>query len=297
MDLGRRPTVLATTAARSRVLAAALVCWVLLLVAASAQVPVSGWHPVCVGVGYGRLEVEEPRPLRFHFLRIDLRAPGLSFLATPPGDDLSAHTTGLTTSAFVRAHRLQAAINAAPFSPIHKEEGKPVRVVGLTVSRGRVVSPATELPALVVTRRNEARIVEAPFDLRGVYTAVAGFSVVLRGGVVVGRSDQLHPRTAAGISADGRTLLLMVVDGRQPGYSEGLSSYEIGAWLRAAGASDGINLDGGGTSTMVLEDPDREPRIMNLPIHDGYAGKERVAGSHLGIRARRLRGGPQLPVP
>jgi len=290
------PAVPMTTVWRGRVIVVALACWAL-AAAVSAQVPVALWHPVCVGVDYGRVEVETPRPLRFHFLRVDLKAPGLSFVATPSGGHPSAHTTGMKTSTFLHTQRLQAAINAAPFGPIHKEEGKPVSVVGLTVSGGRVVSPATDLPALALTRKNRARIVEPPFDPRGVYTAVAGFSVVLRNGVVVGKADQLHPRTAAGVSGDGRTLILMVVDGRQPGYSEGLSSYEIGEWLRAVGASDGINLDGGGTSTMVIEDADRAPRIMNLPIHDGYPGKERVAGSHLGIRARRLRGGPELPIP
>lgn len=257
----------------------------------------SEWYPVCVGVDYGRAETEIPRPNRAHFLRIDLKAPGISFLATPPGDSPDGHTTGMTTSTFLNRYRLQAAVNAAPFGPIWQVEGKPVKVSGLTVSRGKVVSPPTTLPALVITKRNQARVVEPPFDLKGIDTAVAGFGVVLRDGVVTGKADQLHPRTAAGISHDGRYLYLMVVDGRQPGFSEGITTAEVGEWLKEVGASDGVNLDGGGTSTMVVEDARRTPRILNLPIHDNMPGKERVAGSHLGIRARRLPGGPRLPVP
>ncbi|MBM3493516.1 MAG: phosphodiester glycosidase family protein, partial [Armatimonadetes bacterium] len=246
---------------------------------------------------YGRAATDTPRPLRLHALRIDLRAPGLSFLATPPNLGGEKHTIGATTGTFLTERRLQAAINAAPFGPIHREEGKPVGISGLTVSRGRTVSPPTDLPALVISRRNEARIAEPPFDLRDIHTAVAGFSVVLRNGEITGKADALHPRTAAGVSQDGRTLFLMVIDGRQPGYSEGITSAEVGAWLRALGAWDGINLDGGGTSTMVIEDRARTARIMNLPIHDGMPGRQRVAGSHLGLKARRLSGGPQLPLP
>lgn len=255
------------------------------------------WHPAFRGVEYGRVSVEQPRPLQVHFLRIDLRAPGIEFFATPPAGVEGAHTIGLTTSSFLARYRLQAAINAAPFGPIWPEEGKPVSVVGLTVSEGKIVSPPTDLPALIITHDNVARIAEPPFDLTNVRTAVAGFGIVLRAGEVVGKTDQLHPRTAAGISADGRYLYLMVADGRQPGYSEGLTTAEVGEWLRAVGCADGINLDGGGTSTMVLEDYRRTPRIMNLPIHDMWPGRERVAGSHLGLRARRLPGGPKLPLP
>lgn len=265
--------------------------------ASSAQPPgITEWHPAFVGIEYGRTAVEDPRPLRVHALRIDLKAPGLSFLATPRRADGQMHTTGMTTGTFLSAYGLQAAINGAPFGPIHRDEGKPVNVVGLTVSEGVQVSPPTELPALVITRTNEARIAEPPFDLKDVRTAVAGFGVVLRRGEIVGKDDALHPRTAAGISQDGRTLYLMVIDGRQPGYSEGVTTAEVGAWLRALGAWDGINLDGGGTSTMVIEDARRTPWILNLPIHANMPGWQRVAGSHLGIRARRLRGGPRIPI-
>ncbi len=257
----------------------------------------SRWYPVCQGVVYGRAATQSPRPLHAHFLRVDLEAKGLSFLATPSAGAPDGHTLGMKTSTFLERYRLQAAVNAAPFGPIWKEEGKPVKNVGLTVSKGKVVSPATALPALVITRRNEARIVAPPFRLENVYTAVAGFGIVLRKGVVVGKNDQLHPRTGAGISADGRYLYLMVVDGRQPKYSEGITTAEVGAWLLTLGCHDGINLDGGGTSTLVVEDAWRTPRVMNMPIHDGMPGRERVAGSHLGIRARRLRGGPVLPPP
>lgn len=59
-----------------------------------------------------------------------------------------------------------------------------------------------------------------------------------------------HPRTAAGITADG-DLLLLVVDGRQPA-SRGVNLEELAAILWNLDAVDALNLDGGGSSTMVV---------------------------------------------
>ncbi len=60
-----------------------------------------------------------------------------------------------------------------------------------------------------------------------------------------------NPRTIAGVTGDGR-LLLVAVDGRAPGYSAGLDFEEEAAVMRALGARDAVNLDGGGSTTMTI---------------------------------------------
>lgn len=60
-----------------------------------------------------------------------------------------------------------------------------------------------------------------------------------------------NPRTMAGVTRDGR-LLLVAADGRAPGYSAGLSFTEEAAVMRALGARDAVNLDGGGSTTMTI---------------------------------------------
>ncbi|MFJ4714004.1 phosphodiester glycosidase family protein [Streptomyces sp. NPDC088785] len=60
-----------------------------------------------------------------------------------------------------------------------------------------------------------------------------------------------HPRTVAGVTADG-TLLLVVIDGRRPGRSVGATFTEAARVLVGLGARDAVNLDGGGSSTMVV---------------------------------------------
>jgi hypothetical protein len=61
-----------------------------------------------------------------------------------------------------------------------------------------------------------------------------------------------NPRTAVGITADG-VLLLVVVDGRHAGYSSGMTLLELSDFLRSLGAVDATNLDGGGSSTLVVQ--------------------------------------------
>ncbi len=60
-----------------------------------------------------------------------------------------------------------------------------------------------------------------------------------------------HPRTMVGITGTGQ-LLLVVVDGRQPGYADGMSLFELRALARSLGCTDALNLDGGGSTTMVV---------------------------------------------
>ncbi|MFO0841057.1 MAG: phosphodiester glycosidase family protein [Gemmataceae bacterium] len=263
--------------------------FLLLLCLAPAEGPFAPpkWVPLFSGVELSDLQADKPRLMRGHAARIDLRAAGLSFLATPPNGDRPGDTDGLKTSTFLTRHRCQLAINAAPFAPIHKEEGQPQTIEGLTVSCGKLVSKERKgRPALLLAKDNRATIAMPPFDLKGTHNAVGGFQVVLQRGRVMKTNDAVHPRTAAGVTADGGTLYLLVIDGRQKDYSAGATTEEVGAWLKALGCSEGINLDGGGTTTLVVEGKDGKPRVLNRPIHGGKPGTERVSASHLGVFAR-----------
>ena len=86
--------------------------------------------------------------------------------------------------------------------------------------------------------------------------------------IAVGRA----PRTALGITADG-SLLLVVVDGRSSS-SQGMSLQELAEFMLQLGAKDALNLDGGGSSEMVLKG-----RIVNHPSD----GRERPVSIGLGL--------------
>ncbi len=180
---------------------------------------------------------------------------------------------------------------------------------GLLVSAGRVVTPPSAQPAFAVDSMGRPRI--ATFSVRGGGTfvvddpalarvslapfhpleSVGGRPLLAADSVIAGQVDtegqagfaaSRHPRTAVGIAADGRRLLLVVVDGRQRPYSDGMTLRELANLMLALGAPDAINLDGGGSTTLVFADPDSGGllRIANRPSDP--AG-ERPVGDALAI--------------
>ncbi len=68
---------------------------------------------------------------------------------------------------------------------------------------------------------------------------------------MIGFNTNRHPRTLVGATADGH-ILFIVVDGRQPGYAEGMSLFELRALARSLGCTDALNLDGGGSTTLYV---------------------------------------------
>lgn len=249
------------------------------------------WKPVFQGVDLAEIEAPKPRPLRAQVLRVNLAVPGVRLLATPDNGEAPGETTSQLTSSFLKAWRCQAAVNAAPFDKVYALEGQPEDIVGLQISDGKVVSPASDLPALLRMKDGTLRISAPPFpSTGGISQAVCGFQIILKNGKSTATDTKLHPRTGAAISGDGKTLWLLTVDGRQAGYSEGCTTVEMGTWFAAMGATDAINLDGGGTTTMVLADARGAPQVINRPIQLGIPGRERPSGSHLGIFADPLPG-------
>lgn len=103
-------------------------------------------------------------------------------------------------------------------------------------------------------------------------TAVGG-SPILRDGTPVPGLDgaERDPRSAAGVTAEGR-LVLLTADGRES-TSAGLTLAETAEQLRAAGAVDGVNLDGGGSSTLVYRG-----QVVNNPSDDAHRAVPNALG-------------------
>jgi hypothetical protein len=95
-----------------------------------------------------------------------------------------------------------------------------------------------------------------------------------------------HPRTAVGLSADRRQLIVAVVDGRAT-TRIGMTCDELSGLLKEMGADDGMNLDGGGSSTMWLAGVG----VVNVPSD----GAQRTVANHLGIHASGAGDAPFCP--
>jgi phosphodiester glycosidase/flagellar hook capping protein FlgD len=117
-------------------------------------------------------------------------------------------------------------------------------------------------------------------DWTAVPDAIGGGPVIVRDGKPVFRANEAfttsqiaprHPRTAVGQLADGR-ILMVVVDGRQPGYSVGMSTFEMAQAMVRLGAVRAMQLDSGGSSTLAFDG-----RVLNQPSD----GRERPIATAL----------------
>lgn len=103
---------------------------------------------------------------------------------------------------------------------------------------------------------------------------IGGNTWLVQNGVSNPDNGDRHPRTSVGFNQDTTTFFLFVVDGRQPGFSIGMSYKELGDYMRTWGVYNGLNLDGGGSSTMVVRGD-----IVNSPSDIG--GERSVSNSLL----------------
>jgi hypothetical protein len=261
------------------------------------------WQPFAAaespGLAYFAGRIGKPR-LKFYALKINLDTPGLRILIRAGEGCKGEEGTvpGVYVSSFVRNNRLLAGINAVPFDPSSDREGEKRRLAGIAVSEGRLIAkPVPRYAALVFYRQGGAAIVEqAELDIesldrpdRGgnIKNAVGGFHSILRNGELTRRAweKQEGPRSArsaAGFSGGGKTLYLMAIDGKRPG-SPGATEAETALILKQLGATEGINLDGGGSSALALRFPDGETRLVNTPVHQIIPGRERAVAVCLGI--------------
>lgn len=247
------------------------------------------------GIIYRRVVRILPRPMIAHVLAIDTKQKGIEFLVTPPDSEGEKPLNARTTSQFLAEFDLQIAVNGDRFLPwwsrgptdYYPHVGDPVAPVGFTASNGKVywIGDIEEVgiePTLYISRRNVLGFNNQP---NRVHNAISGDRmIVIKGQVAPDLNDKgLEPRTAIGINRNGRYLYIVVVDGRQPFYSEGATFTDLAELLIDQGAHMGMSLDGGGSSTMVIEGKDGKPEILNSPIDIYIPGRERPVGNHLGI--------------
>jgi hypothetical protein len=246
------------------------------------------------GVTYNRDVRPDPRPLVIHMVSIDLDTPGLEFLVTPGDPSQEFALTARTTSQFLDEFELQVAVNGDFFSDFwtngpedyFPHTGDPVNVTGVAVSRG--TSYGLNRWDAIPMYLSFDNIISFREPVGEVYNAVSGNTLIVENGVALsGYTEDFHllqhPRTAAALDEGERTLMLMVVDGRQEGYSEGVSIPELADIAIEYGAYTALNLDGGGSSTLVIEGENGQPVVLNSPIDQNIPGRERVVANHLGV--------------
>ncbi len=248
------------------------------------------------GVVYRRIVRFVPHPMIAHIIEIDRKTANVAFLITPPDrkeDDLPLDAR--TTSQFMAEHNLQIAINGDGFEPwwsrspvdYYPHAGDPVTPLGYTASEGFVyrlgrVNTVGVEPTLFITAQNYPSFRRRRPD--NVWSAISGDRMLINSGKVENGLDDstLEPRTAIGLNNNSRYVYLVVVDGRQPFYSDGATFHELAELMLEHGAFFAMSLDGGGSSTIVIE-KNGKPVVLNSPIDSYIPGRERPVANHFGV--------------
>jgi exopolysaccharide biosynthesis protein len=252
----------------------------------------SAWQPPVNGISDLAGKISNPQ-LEFWAIRIDLTSPGVKIFVGG-GAANESPTLSTKVSSFVRDNNLIAGINAAPFDVSTSREGQPIKNLGLVVSDGTVISPANRsLDALVFYKDGRAAIVRQ-VSIRStddIQNAICGFYQILTDGEPAGRTlnnEDRHPRSAAGLSDNGKTLYLLVVDGRRA-RSVGSTEKETAQIMLALGAHEAINFDGGGSTSLAMRYSDGSIKVINSPVHGGTIGQERAVAGCIGFSLSRER--------
>jgi exopolysaccharide biosynthesis protein len=227
-----------------------------------------------------------------HIVVVDLQTPGIGFIVTAGDPSEALPLKARTTSQFARSTGVQVAINGDGFTPWHANGpfdyfphiGDRVAPAGYAMSEGAVYG---EGPGPTIYFSKDA---EASFTLGDItpFNAISGNNMIVVNGVAVDGLDNSYaaPRTAIGLDKSGKKLILFVADGRQPFYSQGATLFEMAQLMIFYGADNAMNMDGGGSSTLVMRNTLGIVRLVNSPIQTGIPGRERPVGNHLGIFAQ-----------
>lgn len=241
----------------------------LLLLALPAQAA-DTWTAVAPGID--RLYRTASGPLQIHVAQIDLSRDEISLRATGSSE------AGRTTSSFASAVGATVAINGDWFTSGATPAGLAMgdgwswgsadttshSFIACNVTNECWIDPSGQASSLTprhwnVVGGNNARLV-----VDGVAQAHAGAFY----------TTDRHPRSAVGLSADGQTLWMVVIDGRTAS-SVGITWNDTATLLHGLGAHQALMLDGGGSSTLVVDGV-----VVNRPSD----GSPRSVANHLGVR-------------
>lgn len=231
------------------------------------------WTEVAPGID--RLHRTASGPLEIHAVQVDLGRDEISLRATMEGESPA------TTGAWASAVDATVAINGDWFDGSYDPVGVSVgdgwqwgldddpdthAFIACNVTNECTIDPAHTATAWSprwwnVVGGNNARLV------------VDG---VVQSSSEAFYSTDKHPRSAVGLSADGETLWMVVVDGRSSA-SVGITWNDMGQLMADLGAWQALMLDGGGSSTLMVQGS-----AVNTPSD----GSQRTVANHLGVRWR-----------
>ncbi|MEO5936900.1 MAG: phosphodiester glycosidase family protein, partial [Terriglobales bacterium] len=177
-------------------------------------------------------------------------------------------------------------------------QGMPALATGPAMTDGKVWSTSEKArQCLVADAKGRVSLVDARVSPAKAMQVICGRDFLVFNGKVQftdegvtykpGEFRNINPRTAVGIDKRGKRLYILVIDGRSE-LAKGMTYGQLAAEMVRMGAYTAINLDGGGSSTLVIRDDKGELKVMNRPSD----GKERAVANVLGLTFKKNRTTP-----
>lgn len=217
---------------------------------------------VADGVEYSHMYCEDKNnaPVHMFLLTVDSKKATL-YVGTPDdgyeSKEVSAKVPEMIDSAVKNGQKAVAAINA-DFFDIFGD----LSPSGLCVKNGKIIANADSERAFIGIKGDGVPVIttlkEDPEIINDLRCAAAGLEMIVKDGKIYecGELEPFsyvhHPRSAAGVTKDGK-ILLLVVDGRIPNYSNGATLVDLADFMISKGADRAVNLDGGGSSVIYTK--------------------------------------------
>lgn len=245
----------------------------LLLLLFSTSLLADDWTRVDDGVDYRKFEREG---MRVHVARIDLTSDAVRVIATPESQ------RRLKVSEFAKKNHALVAINADYFT----KEFQPIGLIAGPCGPWKGTKDTSREGVIAVGDSHakifpQKEVLEQPEEW--MEAIVSGWPMLVKSCTPLtasqlpgsdGFTRTPHPRTAVGVSKDGKTMYFVVADGRRDGIP-GMTLARLARFMAdELGACAAMNLDGGGSSAMWVGD-----RIISKPSD----GSEREVANHLAV--------------
>lgn len=240
----------------------------------------SEWQEIAPGIAYRTFE--PTASVEYHVTRVDVREGSHALVTSRQSD------RGLTVSRYADTIDALVAVNGDYFDELLQPTGRTLDVCGVWPVAPNVQRRET----LVVFGESEAALIE-PHQIESsglpawAKYGVSGWPVLIRdcralsGAEILGSNSfarQPHARTAVGLSSDRETLFLVLAEVSKDGRHRGVTLPHLAAFMHEElGACSAVNLDGGGSSAMVI----REKRVNDL-LRD----EERRVANHIAVVRR-----------
>lgn len=195
-------------------------------------------------------------PIIYHLVKIDLQNKNLKLITFPDKNQTNKKFKSKKTKTFAKENELEVAINASPFEG---RIGSTRQIVGIHKTEDFQLSEPIQKYSALAFKKSEngyiAKIItnQIQNDFESYNFAFGGFFTILENGEPKSFIAATHDsRTAAGLSQDGKTLFLLVVEGERKNKSEGLSYQQCAKIFKSLGCKDALEFDGGGSSELCI---------------------------------------------